>query len=382
MSHSSVDEVIADTYSAATGRIPWARALLGISEILKCLVVQVVGVDLQQRRLTYSFDSGGLAEAAIDYARSYHQIDPHAAHVMQYPAGTLLAFSRVFDQSFIDRSPFYQDFLIPYGSRHMHGALLHATGRHAVMLGIHRAVGQSALEGDDWLLAQRLCFHMTHAAQIYEATRRTSVDAVVGTEMLNRLGAPVMLITAGRQVLTLNNACSALLAQEGPLRLGHDGYLQCRDVAADAEISRVVRMMSASIPNDAEGFGGLSRRVVRVSSPANMRPLLACFIALRTAATMGAFGDANLAMLVVHDPNQAGQLDPFQVAAVFELTPAEARVAVALATGASPQEISKRHGVSLQTVRTQVRAIYSKLEINRVAELTALLQSVAFGALR
>lgn len=382
MSYSSADDVIADTYLAATGRIPWAQALRRVSDALNCLVVQVVGVDLQQRRLTYSFDSGGLAEAVIDYARSYHRIDPHAAHVMQHPAGTLLAFSRVFDQSFIDRSPFYQEFLIPYGSRHMHGALLHATDRHAVMLGIHRAVGQSALEGDDWLLAQRLCFHLTHAAQIYEATRRTSVDAVVGNETLNRLDAPVMLITTGRQAVTLNTACSALLAQDGPLRLGRDGYLQCSDLSADAEISRVVRMMSAPTSVDAEGTRALSRSVVRVSPPGNMRPLLACFIALRPAATMGAFGDANLVMLVVHDPNQAGQMNPFQVAAVFGLSPAEARVAVALAEGASPQEIASRHGVSLQTIRTQARAIYSKLEVNRVAELTALLHSVAFGALR
>lgn len=382
MSHLGADDVIADTYLAATGRMPWGQALRRISDVLNCFVVQVVGVDLQQRRLTYSFESGGVAEAAIDYARSYHQIDPHAAHVMQHPAGTLIAFSRVFDQSFVDRSPFYQDFLIPYGSRHMHGALLHATGRHAVMLGMHRAVGQSALDGDDWLLAQRLCFHLTRAAQIYEATRQTSVDAVVGAETLNRLGAPVMLITAGRQVVTLNTACSALLGQEGPLRLGRDGCLLCTDLAADAEISRVVGMMSAPISIDAQRVGAPSRRVVRVSQPGSLRPLLACFIALRSDATMGAFGNANLAMLVVHDPNRAGQLDPFQVAAVFELTPAEARVAVALAEGASPQEIAKRHGVSLQTIRTQARAIYSKLEVNRGAELTALLHSVAFGALR
>jgi len=81
-------------------------------------------------------------------------------------------------------------------------------------------------------------------------------------------------------------------------------------------------------------------------------------------------------MGIIHDPTARPELDPFVVAASFDLTPAEARVAVALARGASVADIAARHAVSTHTVRSQVKSVLFKTGTGRQAELVSLLAAL------
>ena len=59
--------------------------------------------------------------------------------------------------------------------------------------------------------------------------------------------------------------------------------------------------------------------------------------------------------------------------AVFHLTPAEARLAVCLAEGSGISSASAMLGISRETARSQLRAVFAKTGTHRQAELTALL---------
>ncbi|HWC64065.1 MAG TPA: helix-turn-helix transcriptional regulator [Rhizomicrobium sp.] len=53
------------------------------------------------------------------------------------------------------------------------------------------------------------------------------------------------------------------------------------------------------------------------------------------------------------------------------LTPAESRVALALARGAKPADIAAAHGVTVSTVRSQLKAIFRKTGTCSQAQLVA-----------
>ena len=57
----------------------------------------------------------------------------------------------------------------------------------------------------------------------------------------------------------------------------------------------------------------------------------------------------------------------------FGLTPAEVRVAAALFDGATLRDIADANGVSLNTVRNQLTAIFDKTETGRQSELVGLM---------
>jgi DNA-binding CsgD family transcriptional regulator len=65
------------------------------------------------------------------------------------------------------------------------------------------------------------------------------------------------------------------------------------------------------------------------------------------------------------------------VRSLFDLTPAEARVARSLTTGETVETIASGAGVSTNTVRTQLRAVLEKTGCSRQAEVIALLSGIA-----
>jgi DNA-binding CsgD family transcriptional regulator len=77
-------------------------------------------------------------------------------------------------------------------------------------------------------------------------------------------------------------------------------------------------------------------------------------------------------------PVSAPQAPPVElVQSLFDLTPAEARVARSLAAGKSVEAIASDSGVSLNTVRTQVRGVFDKTGCNRQVDVVALLAGIA-----
>jgi DNA-binding CsgD family transcriptional regulator/PAS domain-containing protein len=84
------------------------------------------------------------------------------------------------------------------------------------------------------------------------------------------------------------------------------------------------------------------------------------------------------AAAIVHliDPAAAKPVDGAAISALFGLTPAEARLAAALAAGDTISEAAARYGVAVGTVRTQLKSIFGKMGVNRQQDLILRLSSL------
>ena len=91
---------------------------------------------------------------------------------------------------------------------------------------------------------------------------------------------------------------------------------------------------------------------------------------------MGALAGASVALLILHDPSATKHADPFILAEAFELTPAEARVAVALSEGKSAAEVAAERMVALGTIRNQIKSLLLKTGAQRQGDLVRLVLSV------
>ena len=65
------------------------------------------------------------------------------------------------------------------------------------------------------------------------------------------------------------------------------------------------------------------------------------------------------------------------VQSLFDLTPAEARVARSLAAGETVEAIASARGVSQNTIRTHVRGVLEKTGCNRQVDIVALLSAIS-----
>ena len=61
----------------------------------------------------------------------------------------------------------------------------------------------------------------------------------------------------------------------------------------------------------------------------------------------------------------------------FGLTPAEARTAALVGSGLAPQDVADQIGLTVGTIRSELKSIFEKLGISRQSELAALVTRLA-----
>ena len=81
--------------------------------------------------------------------------------------------------------------------------------------------------------------------------------------------------------------------------------------------------------------------------------------------------------MVLIDPDKRWRPPEIALQAVFGLTPAEARLAARVSTGAKLETITDEAGIAKETGRNQLKSIFAKTGVHSQAELVALCGSAA-----
>ena len=79
------------------------------------------------------------------------------------------------------------------------------------------------------------------------------------------------------------------------------------------------------------------------------------------------------------DPERSYPIEADKLTKIYSLTKSEAQVAISMANGFNPKEIAKINNVEISTIRSQLKAIYSKLSVNNQAELVKTLLTGPFS---
>jgi DNA-binding CsgD family transcriptional regulator len=213
--------------------------------------------------------------------------------------------------------------------------------------------------------ADRLDALRPHLARSVLISARLELErARVAGETLAALGVPALVFNETGKVLASNSLIETLT---GFVRWRAFDFVSLKDQAAD----RLLRAAIAIINSDL-GSGVRSFPVRDADAETTM---VAHVIPIRLSAR-----DVFLrcAAVLAMTPVSAPQAPPVElVQSLFDLTPAEARVARSLAAGKSVEAIASDSGVSLNTVRTQVRGVFDKTGCNRQVDVVALLAGIA-----
>jgi len=190
----------------------------------------------------------------------------------------------------------------------------------------------------------------------------------VTASLLQRLPQAVLLVDRSGVVAALNERATAIVSQGDGLIICH-GVLRCRCSGDTAALHRLIGDVGRrNGSSDNTTAGGL-----RIRRPVGRRPLTALVTVLRDPNCF-ASGEALIAVLV-NDPEHAAAPDAQMLRDWYDLTPAEARVAVLLAGGLSLGEIVERLGIGANTARTHLKNIFTKTDTRRQGELIRLLLS-------
>lgn len=172
--------------------------------------------------------------------------------------------------------------------------------------------------------------------------------------------------------------------QDGLAVHGMDG----RQVHANAALRGLAEVQDgfawhpsgAALPSEAPALRRLDRALCAAAcgTPVAMalpRPSGAAAYLLRCTPMPG---HAGWSVLRVTDPGARHGVPPLAfLRAAYQLTEAEARLAMSLCAGASVIDYARARDISVHTVRTQMRAVLLKTGVDRQVDLIGLLTALA-----
>lgn len=217
--------------------------------------------------------------------------------------------------------------------------------------------------------------HLSRALGVMHRLRDTDLRIASSRAALDRLGRGVLLVDRGGHVVFANRPASLLLAEEDGLRLQRlYGAYQCDTLqAADAGTHRAVQqaMGEASAP-DIHAMRHEWRSVM-VPRPTGRPPYVLHFAPLSHNNEFGLANDAPRAIVFVSETGERLGVSMQLLCSAYGLTPAEARTALSLTDGGSLQDVARRLGLSVNTLKAQLRQIYGKTETGDRVRLVRLL---------
>lgn len=203
--------------------------------------------------------------------------------------------------------------------------------------------------------------HLSRAALVSARLHMQRTQAA--TEALRAVGVPAAVMSRSGRV----RAANELFAQRGDVFLEVAfGGLAIADPRANALFQRALVEQSAATP--------IPRSIPVAAQPGRGGVVVHVLPLRRSAREILGQGDVLVAATFVGE--RRGAIDAGILRALFDLTPAEARFAAALANGGSVAKCARGLGVTEKTGRTYLDRIYAKTGRRRQAELISLLRDI------
>jgi len=364
MEEQRFDTLVAAIYEAAAGRVPWREPLDTLAVAFDAPRCILTGIDTATMRPAFR-DEGGRVdpEAICEGVRSAHAEDPLLATLLQRPAGEWLHEGDVAAGHAAGRPC---PVLVPAGLNFTAATRIECVPWTAVLALTRGRRRRSYDDGQRDDLA-RLAFHFRAGLALEARRAPRPTDEAPGFEAIASNRRPLWLVDGHRRVHYRNAAAEAMRGLTGQFT-EIDARLYCTNAAEDAELlCGLVRLELGQATRDAAQPP--RRTVLRIGGAGRA----AHAVLLSEQPRHGDAVGPALAMVRCYPVQQRAEPDPALVAEAFELTPAEARVAAQLARGLSAVEIAAARGVSTQTIRAQIQAVFEKTGTKRQSDLIRLL---------
>ncbi|NTX18584.1 helix-turn-helix transcriptional regulator [Burkholderia cepacia] len=353
------DQLIGDLYEAALHPDGFLEVFHRVSESLGANVFHMFSWDAARNAPKFSIYSprAEFDEIVALYDQYYGALDPRRGFVENAPLGEFVCCQDHLTERDIERSEFFQDYQIPSGIRYLMGIRFSRPGSDNILLGLLRAHGRPPYSPEERATLTGMAGHLQRSINLWQDARVLHHDAALGTELMEELGLSVFALDRHARIVFVNRAAEAMLRAATWIRLenGHLGAVSApQNDALKAALGRVAKTRKSES--------------LALSSTVNAaHEVFLSIAALSGHGRHAVLGDATL-LVTARQRSGAPLVAAQQLRQAFGLSSAEAAVAEALIGGKTPDECAASAGVSLATIRTQLRAIYEKTHTRNQAE--------------
>jgi len=213
----------------------------------------------------------------------------------------------------------------------------------------------------------RTLFRATALVAANAVATRAKLQAVRATSALktaafDQLSFGMVIVDRHVRIVESNEAFGTLLTRADGLSVSQDKLI-CREPSDQAALASAVGRALA---------GELSAAILKIHRAQGAQPYV-----LRIVAPRGEASARDHCLLMIVDPDEAPSTGSDIWRAMFDLTECELIIAEGLVSGRRINDIASERGVSIETVRSQTKRMFERLNVSSQAEAAARLSRTA-----
>jgi DNA-binding CsgD family transcriptional regulator len=363
MSLDAYDKTVASIFDAVLDERLTPVALQAVAEYTGAANVSYLVVNKLARRVSSVARWGSFTGGRPEYLTYFAKIDPFRVIQEEAKLGRVFRLSDCLLPEFLRHDEWYNDYLLKGGTCDALGAKLIESRSHMVIAGFHRAVGDPPPFPRNAAALQRLMPTLNNAARLHVGLIDAGFRSAITPSNLGHPKAGVIFCDGDGRVVETNQVADRILQGGDGLTIG-DGQIRARRNFETAKLAALIARATAESGPTAGCLligrnGGRRSYIVRVAP---------------TSAGMAGF-DLPLAMVLVSTPDE-NHVSEAELSELYGLSPAESRLAIAVAFGKRLNELPGEFGVQITTLRTQLSSILKKCGVGRQSDLVRLISNI------
>lgn len=371
-------EIIGQIYDAASDSRAWHKVLESITHLTMSKSAVLLYQDHEVHHAS-TFSSYGVESQWLTlYNEKYGAIDPSLQIIASVPTGHLTANHLALDAEQFYMSDTYQEFYKPQGMYHLAGTWLMRNEHRSALLGFQREKSAPEYEQEVLDMVRELVPHFQRALHIH----RIHTEAVVKNDAfasgIDTMQTGVVFFNHQSQISYCNRSAKTIIDQHPAISRRNDMI----SATSDESNQKLRKAIAAACLANLNGMNS-DPVSLGLRHPSRFAPLPVVVLPIHQSDLSIYLSDRSVAaVMIVTDPDRIMLTSPELLATIYDLTKAEAEVAIALANAKSPQEIADEKNVMITTIRSQIQSIFNKMGVNTQAQLIRTLLNSPLASVR
>jgi DNA-binding CsgD family transcriptional regulator len=357
-------DLVGNLYASALDPSAATEALNALCRSLGGAATQIYTYDKGSGTVLASQTNDVINEDRNDqYIRHWGALDPRPVALASLPSGGIIRCHESFDEKYVARSSFYQDFFIPNGFRWAIGGMFDSgDGTSTVVAGLRDPDAPPFEPWTEKLLAQLLP-HYRRAADLHRKMLQVRTNTLDVASVIEALPAACLVVDMQGRVLFVNDAASSALAAVSSRLAGP--FLRFTDMDLQAQWLAALRQVVALHVGT----------TIRMPPRDDQSRMWSMHLAAWHGLARKTDGLERHLVIVTFEPSERNsEMALRRLADKAGLTAAEREVLALLLDGGSTKLIARRRGSTVNTVRSQIAAILDKTGCHSQLELVAKLR--------
>lgn len=370
--HATLNHLVGSIYDAALDRSRWSLFIENLATHLNAGVGMLWLHDFSTGHYNWANDGGNLsAVSGLDSTQLTRFSDYFAARNVWIPnagqlaEGSVVVSSALYPDARLKRTEFYDGFLRECDLFYAVGSSIVKDDTRDVKMSFVRSERAGRYDDAELHLVRQLLPHLRNAVVLHRELYRLKTLAASTMAALDLVPLGVILLSRSGSLLHANRRAQELVNVTAALRFGSAGTVKASSTAATTCLQRLIDDAVKTGSGKGLAHGG----ALRLVSPSGRKLHV---LVTPLCATPSPFGEDAAAAIFCSDPDAVVGVVSRQLESLYSMTPAEAQLTEALATGHSLRQYAEARCTSMNTVRTQLKAATAKTGATRQAELVRI----------